>query len=829
MKGLPEVYNPSYEEYDSGGLYSVDVFGPVENYKCACRKYGKPGSVCPKCGVKHESANVRITNMAKIKLPYPILHPFILFKLGEKLCYLLKKPEKIINKEKIQNFSDLHEIVKSFNMTSSLVSQFEKKGMLYVEEILVVSPSFRPKMTLNGEEKPDDLSMIYRSIINTSNAIRENPLKDITFNDSIYSLYKTVFKLLSELSKIIPKKNGLLRQFILGKRCDFTARCVIVPDPTLDTTTIGIPYKVLVDLLRPFIIHELDKDNKIRNTDKMLEDYKRYDMEKKEVEAIIDRVSEGRVVIINRQPTLHRFGMNGFYFKGHSDSVLKINPTIVKPFNADFDGDQMAIYMPMTKESQEEVKRNMVFGYENYLDPVSGDIIFKFDQDVILGLYQLYKTEWGKIKLIKEYGFPDMEKINSKLVNKILISYMENKEKEKIKGLMDLSLMFLTYNPISIPLDYFYFENILKEKSFIKDADISSSIESENKIVEKVKGICKLYDVIESGSRGSWNNIKQMSVRRGYVSDAFNNIVKTPIKHSLVEGLNEEEVFISCHGARKGLIDTAENVALSGHLTRRLVYLGSNCRSSETEDCGTEEYLEVEITPYNKNAFINRWMLNESGELILNKSSLDKYEGKVINFRSPIHCKDKSGICKMCLGPIFEGSTKTKQIGVLSAQTLGELSTQLVLRTFHFSGSASFDKESKNKEKNKDISNDLSAVLKIFSNSYPYSSEKPTHKDIIKELFTIYQRHRKDIKHVFIEIIVGEMLYVNPESIPIQYRLMKKDSVYNQLTLNSSIGINNPIVAISFENFYKNISRVVSKREIDKENILFKIITSNLI
>lgn len=249
-----------------------------------------------------------------------------------------------------------------------------------------------------------------------------------------------------------------------------------------------------------------------------------------------------------------------------------------------FDGDQVALYMPMSEEAQNEARENIMFSEHNFIDPVNDSVIYNFDQDLVLGLYQIYKSEAGRGMLIKTFMFPDKDKINKTDVNNVIYKIAETGNMEKIKQLMDISLRYLTYKPISVTLDSFYYEDILKTKRKIKDDVIEKSIEMENKLIEEIKPICKLKDIIESGSRGNWNNIKQMCIRRGYISDAFNNVVRTPIKSALIEGLSEDEVFTSSHGARKGLIDTAENVSVSGYLTRRLVYLGSNCRLSKVAD-----------------------------------------------------------------------------------------------------------------------------------------------------------------------------------------------------------------------------------------------------
>lgn len=239
--------------------------------------------------------------------------------------------------------------------------------------------------------------------------------------------------------------------------------------------------------------------------------------------------------------------------------------------------------------------------------------------------------------------------------------------------------------------------------------------------------------------------------------------------------------------------------------------------------CGTDECIEVMITPNNKNAFKNRYIKDDNGNFVNNEEPLDKYIGKIIEVRSPIHCKSKNGICRTCLGNLFYGSTEAKELGIFAAQSLGELSTQLVLRTFHFSGSATIKADKDRIDKNKDISNDLEAVQKIFSNTYDFDSEF-NYMTVIDELFEIYQRNRKSMRHVIIEIIVGELLYSGDT----QYRLNEKNSDYEILTLNKAIGKNNPIVAIAFEDFNKNLYNIVKNKNLDKDNILYKIIVGNL-
>lgn len=229
------------------------------------------------------------------------------------------------------------------------------------------------------------------------------------------------------------------------------------------------------------------------------------------------------------------------------------------------------------------------------------------------------------------------------------------------------------------------------------------------------------------------------------------------------------------------------------------------------------------ITPNNKNAFKNRYIKDKDGNYFNNTEPLDEYVGKTIEVRSPIHCKSEDGICHKCLGNLFHGSTEAKELGIFAAQSLGELSTQLVLRTFHFSGSATIKQDKDRIDKNKDISNDLEAVQKIFSNTYEFDGEL-NYMALVDELFEIYQRNRSSMRHVIVEIIIGELLYCGNK----QYRLCKKNDDYEILTLNKSIGMNNPIVAIAFEDFNKNLYNMVKNKNFDKDNILYKIIVSDL-
>lgn len=338
IKNLPEIKSNTYEEYDMDGFYSVNIFGPIKNYVCACNKMGRPNTQCETCGMYYTKSEVRDTTMARIRLPYKIIHPFILYKSSKHVVNLLKDPSSILGKDKLENMDDVLKVIKSIKPIYYLIEKFEKNNSLWVEDIIVISPSYRPKMYIDNQEKADDLTILYRSLFNTCEAINNNIFaKNIVFHDTIYTLYKDVSKILTHLARVIPKKKGLLRQYILGKRADFTARCVIVPDPTLDITTVGVPYSVLVDLTRPFLVHKIENSNsyKMRNSENIIQMYKRYNMEKEFIENKIDEIIKDKVVIINRQPTLHRLGMGAFNIIGHHDSVLKINPLIVKPFNAD--------------------------------------------------------------------------------------------------------------------------------------------------------------------------------------------------------------------------------------------------------------------------------------------------------------------------------------------------------------------------------------------------------------------------------------------------------------------------------------------------------------
>jgi len=851
-----EVTNPSYDEYKPGGLYSIDVFGPIVTNQCLCKKIGKPGEVCNKCGMTFEDAALRDIKMGKIKLPFPILHPKLLYRIGKNLSKDILMPSDRFKKkgitdiENINTFYDLHKLICTYDSIKSSIKKFEENNLLYTNYILVPPPSVRPKIVINGKEIYDDISILYRTLINTIISINSGAIgmTKSGFKDSVYAIYMGVLTIIDHILKIIPKKDGIIRSKILGRRSDYSGRCVIVPDPSLPLDSVNIPYRVLVDLLRPLLVYEIEHTNNniideskniiISNAEKIIQEYCNFRMHDKLIEYHINKLCKNNknydgydlVIPINRQPSLHRLSLMAFKIIPINESVIKINPAIVKPFNADFDGDQMALYMPLSKEAQQEAREKMTFNESNFLSASDDRIIFKFDQDIVLGLYKLYKTSGGKKLLVDNFNFPDDgEKLTGKVINTVLYNLCKAKRINDIHKLMNIALTYITYNPTSIPLHYFNLPEIIKKKKNLDNSNIFVSKTQEDMLVEEAKSSCKLADIIDSGSRGSWDNIKQISIRRGFISDPFNNIIRTPINNSLIEGLTEEELFISCHGARKGLIDTAENVAPSGYLTRKLVYLGSGCRRSSTDDCGTTDHLVIQVTDKNIHGFNNRYKINDDGSLEkIHKKRLKLND--IIKLRSPLRCKSPDGICNKCLGDIFYNSTPTINIGILAGVSLGEISTQLVLRTFHFSGSANIkaNKDNSNDDVNYDINNDLKIVESIFNNKYNTESIK-TVEAYVTLLYNIFSSHNQYLKHIILEIIFGELLYSSVDD-NIQYRFLSdtEKNKFKLVSINTAINKKNVLVGLLFENFGNNLTNIIKKnKNIDKDNIIYKLFMSD--
>jgi len=691
-----------------------------------------------------------------------------------------------------------------------------------MDVIPVLPPDLRPLVPLDGGRfATSDLNDLYRRVINRNNRLKRllelnapdiivrnekrmlQEAVDVLFDNGrrgkvVTGANKRPFKSLSDMLK---GKQGRFRQNLLGKRVDYSGRSVIVVGPDLRLHQCGLPKKMALELFKPFIYSKLDEKglvNTIKSAKKIVE------RETPEVWDALDEVVREYCILLNRAPTLHRLGIQAFEPILIEGKAIQLHPLVCTAFNADFDGDQMAVHVPLSIEAQIEA-RVLMMSTNNILSPANGDPIIVPSQDIVLGTYymtrdrpfskgegrvfaspeevriaydagelglhasikvringRLEETTTGRIILYEilpdSLPFDMVNTVMSKKALRTLIN--ESYRRAGIKStviladrLKDIGYKYATLAGISISMKDMVIpgkkEEILtkaeKEVKRIDDQYTSGLItqgEKYNKVVDtwaqstedvasemmkemateemkgpdgdpvKVGSFNPIFMMSDSGARGSKDQMRQLAGMRGLMAKPSGEIIETPITSNFREGLTVLQYFISTHGARKGLADTALKTANSGYLTRRLVDVAQDAVVSE-EDCGTTDGLWVdalveggEIIQRVGERVLGRIALHDirdpiTGELLvkaneeINEAKVEKIESaglEKVLIRSVLTCIAKRGICKKCYGRDLAHGHEVnigEAVGIIAAQSIGEPGTQLTMRTFHIGGTAS--------------------------------------------------------------------------------------------------------------------------------------------
>jgi DNA-directed RNA polymerase subunit beta' len=815
------------------GMFSEKIFGPVRTGTCSCGIWwgrGRFGETCPQCGVKITHSSTRRKIFGKIVLPFKIINPimyFLISKVGkmtihkiiddmiadDKISYYYdeKKKKYIKVVESIEAGApppEYPEGVRVFNSQQGLhdliLSEAEKRketnsdwnfiyenwDKFYIQNIIVLPPEFRPVSKSKDVQMRDKMNEFYLPILNFTLTMNQEDL-DSSIHSKISSvnfrnLHEHVMNLYNYIFDKFSKKTGLIRGFILGKRIDFSGRAVITPDPTLKLDECSLPYTLALELYKLDVAEVLLQkrmqkryDPAIKYIDKCIE------LNDTCLIDILRQITADKSCMLNRQPTLHRLGILTFKIKINTDYVIKIHPLVCEPYNADFDGDQMAVYISLYEKTQKEsVDRLGILS--NLISPSTGNFSLGVNQDIVLGLYYLTKegetpeviledgtkTTQGRVEFNKIFptNFPFMNCTITKttiraLLNVLVKNYDSTIVKDILDNIKDLGFKETTLRGCTMSLENIEFPEAREIVTKICDDEKTSINEKffllqTPDIKKKIKQSFPYSDYIESGSRGSWDQAKQLTFCRGFISNSKGEIIPTPIKSSLLDGLNEEEFFISCYGSRKALLDVALNTGVSGYLTRKLVYCAVNSELGEEDDCGTTDTLNLSI-PKNSDeidseklmrSLIGRWVNNKGQLELITDDNYRTYIGKDVEVRSPIFCKHNK-ICKKCYGDTYK-YLHSNYIGILSASALGEVATQLTLRTFHIGGIAQMSKTQTDTSQ-KDIINDLSLVKKML-----HGHAKLPFDQLIMELFKVYVNH-KTLLLVHFEIIVSQMMRKN--------------------------------------------------------------------
>jgi DNA-directed RNA polymerase subunit beta' len=651
----------------------------------------------------------------------------------------------------IENFKNIK--FRDLNSASrkTIIENFDqayKDGTLFIDKLPVVPPDVRPVFeSEDGELQIDELNNVYISILRKSFQVKSVGSAGQFFDLLTYGLQLAVNNHDSYIQSKIQKKSGLIRGNMLGKRVDFSGRGVITPAPELGANEVGLPLKMSVTMFQPFIIHSIlfkkypfkkQMEEEIRKYDgdelsvdsiqRVLKAIKNGDdIPKKLYELIYDvtqLITKERIVILKRDPVLHDWGLRGMYPKLTTGTTIGLSTLHTGGFNADFDGDQMGVFHPMTKESQDEVKEKMTraVGSKN-----SRSVTIEISKEMKTGIYVLTKPSTSKespIEATKENmenatdpyipviyrkkrttmgraifnnvfpsDFPFMDKtmtggMANDLIPELIKKYGEDKTKEIVSTLKKLGFKFATLIAPAFDLRDLEMPASIDQ---IKEKLKTATPEEGFKLIDQGQEIMKkrlegtgIKDLVDSGASKGWGQPSQILIAKGVTADPKGRVLD-PIASSFSDGLKPTEYFRASSGARKGMVDRALNTSTTGYFTRKLVYLLNSVEADPLlKDCKTPRSITIRLTPDYIKRLEGRYIL-KLGKVTLFKSENYK-SGDVIDLRTPIYCRSPK-ICHTCYGDLIKRH-KSPNIGVLAGSSIGERGTQLIMRTFHTGGAA---------------------------------------------------------------------------------------------------------------------------------------------
>ena len=727
---------------------------------------------------------------------------------------------------KTKSEAKIKRLTKRLKLVKAFIDSGNKPEWMVLTVLPILPPDLRPLVPLSdGRFASSDLNDLYRRVINRNNRLRrllEIKAPDIIVRNEKRMLQESVDALLDNgrcgrvavannkrqlksLADMIKGKQGRFRQNLLGKRVDYSGRSVIVVGPSLKLHQCGIPKQMALELFRPFIYSKLylrGVVDTIKNAKKLVE------KQGPEVWDVLDEIIREYPILLNRAPTLHRLGIQAFEPILIEGKAIQLHPLVCTAFNADFDGDQMAVHVPLSLEAQAEA-RCLMMSTNNIFSPASGSPIIVPTQDIVLGLYYMTRerinakgegslfADLDEVERAYETKQVDLHariKVRLKILGEERLQLTETTtgrailsrilpeglafelvdrvlDKRRILELIDVSYREAGLKATAVFADHlmytgFYYatkagisfgvddmviprdkqavlaeaENEVKGierqyaaglvtggEKYNKTVDIWSNAndriashmmdELSTEIVKDHSGkntsqpsFNSIFMMADSGARGSAAQIRQLAGMRGLMAKPDGSIIETPITANFREGLNLLQYFISTHGARKGLADTALKTANSGYLTRRLVDASQDVIVVE-KDCGTREGIYIksnieggevveslaertlgrvlaEDVKMNKKTIIAEGeLLDEKAIALLTQHGIDQ-----IKVRSPITCESAYGVCAMCYGrDLARGSlvSEGEAVGIIAAQSIGEPGTQLTMRTFHIGGAVS--------------------------------------------------------------------------------------------------------------------------------------------
>ena len=735
----------------------------------------------------------------------------------DKLTDSIKKDLEKASEQKKAKLIKRLDTVESFKLSGN------RPEWMVMNVVPVIPPDLRPMVQLDGGRfATSDLNDLYRRVINRNNRLKrllELGAPEIIVRNEKRMLQESVDALidnsrrgrpvtgagnrpLKSLSDLLKGKQGRFRQNLLGKRVDYSGRSVIVVGPELKIYQCGLPKEMAVELFKPFVMRELvgrHIAHNIKSAKRMVERLS------PEVWGILEEVIQDHPVMLNRAPTLHRLGIQAFEPVLVEGRAIKLHPLVCEAFNADFDGDQMAVHLPLTPEAQAEA-RYLMLATNNLLKPQDGKPVAVPRLDMILGSYYLTMTLDGELGEGKYFKDPDEAimalqnnavSIHAKIfvrITKEIDGEMKSKKVETSVGRIifnqgipqDLGFIDRKEDPFQYEINFpvmkksmgQIIEKVIDKHGLVESAEVidyikalgfkystlagitfsvadvevpeakKTILEEAGKQVEKIRNqyrrglitdderyksviniwekatnevskemeenfddLNPIYMMVKSGARGNMNQLRQIAGMRGLMASTTGKAVEIPIKSCFREGLDALEYFISSHGARKGLSDTALRTADSGYLTRRLVDVSQDIIVRE-HDCGTHDGLMLEdikdgnqVVEKLEERLEGRYVVEdiknpETGELIVDtntmitkaiaKQIVDSGIKQVV-VRSVIACRSKHGVCQKCYGMGLarrEEVSIGESVGIIAAQSIGEPGTQLTMRTIHSGGVA---------------------------------------------------------------------------------------------------------------------------------------------
>ncbi|MCG2692535.1 DNA-directed RNA polymerase subunit beta' [Candidatus Parcubacteria bacterium] len=737
----------------------------------------------------------------------------------EKLAKDLEKEIRVM-KEK-QMVSQEKRVMRRLKLAKDLIANDIRPEWMVLTQVPVIPPDLRPMVQLDGGRfASSDLNDLYRRVINRNNRLKkliELSAPEVICRNEKRMLQEAVDalidnsarhgktvaastgqrRMLKSIADILKGKQGRFRQNLLGKRVDYSGRSVIIVGPHLRLDQVGLPKTMAVELFKPFVISKLIERghvHNVRSASRMIE------QGPKEVWDILEEVTKDSTVFINRAPTLHRLSIQSFHPVLIEGKAIQIHPLICAAFNADFDGDQMAVHVPLTEGAKKESEELMI-SVKNLLKPATGEPVITPDKDMVWGSYFLTTVKEDNIGPIKcfssekevalahDLGKVDINekikiRINGQIIetgvgrvifNSILPQelrvYDKILDKKSLRSMVsenldlfgstataklldqikELTLEYLTVSGLSWGMDDLpkipgredlitKAEQVVEEIQEQYEAGLLTDDERHIKVIEtwarvkdkitdlSQKGLDKtgpIFSMIDSGARGSWGQITQMMGMKGLVTNPQGETIELPVKANFKKGFDVLEYFISTHGTRKGLSDTALRTANAGYLTRRLVDVSQDAVIIE-EDCQDKQGIVLtreeseEMGEKLEDRIVGRILVGDitnpksgkvivkDGEAVTKKKAAEvvRLNLKEIRARSVISCKSQRGICQKCYGYDLGYNKMVKlgaAVGIVAAQSIGEPGTQLTLRTFHTGGIAG-----------KDITQGLPRVEELF-------------------------------------------------------------------------------------------------------------------